>query len=71
MTLIYKDLYRSTENGNWQPCGTREREVTQEQFEVMKNNCTEIGMTYSERYNEFFMVNTDRLHATKIIVKEL
>lgn len=72
ITLSYKTLYRSTESGNWQSVGAvMERQVTKEQFETMKNNCAEIGMTYSERYNEFFMVNADRLHATKIIVKEL
>lgn len=69
MTLIYKSLYRSTENGNWQTSEMKEKEVTKEQFEVMKNTCSEIGMTYSEKYNEFFMIHTDRLHATRITVK--
>lgn len=70
MILVYKTLYRSTEEGNWQVDETRNREVTEEQFENMKASCEAIGMTYSDRYNEFFMVNLDRLHATSITVKE-
>ena len=69
MTLIYKSLYRSTEDGNWQAGESREREVTADQFEDMKANSKLVGMTYSEKYNEFFMIHTDRLHATKITVR--
>ena len=69
MILVYKNLYRSTESGNWRVEETFLRGVSTETFEAMKNTCSEIGMTYSEKYNEFFYVSTDRLHATKIIVK--
>ena len=69
MVLVYKTLWRSTESGNWQADEVREREVTTDQFEAMKANSESIGMTYSEKYNEFFMMHTDRLHATKITVK--
>ena len=68
MTLIYTAYYRSSELGNWQKGEQREREINEEQFEGMKASCTEIGMTYSEKSNEFWLVHTDRLHATKITV---
>ena len=70
MTLIYTTYYRSTESGNWQKDGQREREVTEEQFENMKANCAEIGMVYSEKYNEFRCIHMDKLHATVITVAE-
>lgn len=70
MTLIYKSLWRSTENGNWQVEDVREREVTREQFEVMKENLETIGGTFSQKYNEFFIMHTDRLHATRITIKK-
>lgn len=70
MTLIYTTYYRSTESGNWQKDGQQKREVTEEQFETMKTNCTEIGMVYSEKYNEFRIIHTDRLHATVITVEK-
>ena len=70
MTLIYTTYYRSTESGNWQKDGQREREVTEEQFESMKANCGEIGMVYSKKYNEFRILSCDRLHATVITTVE-
>lgn len=69
MTLVYKTLYRSTEDGNWQVDEVKEQEVTEDKFESMKANCEMLGATYSEKYNEFFMMHTDRLHATKITVR--
>lgn len=70
VTLIYRTLWRSTENGNWSTDEVREQVVTREHLEKMKANCELIGATYSEKYNEFFIMNTDRLHATKITVKD-
>lgn len=70
ITLIYKSLYRSTESGNWRTDEQKERIVTEKEFDNMKSNCSIIDMTYSEKYNEFFYMNVDRLHATRIIVKE-
>ena len=66
MTLIYCKYYRSTEEGNWQKEEQQSREVTEEQFESMKANCGEIGMTYSEKDDSFWLIHTDKLHATKI-----
>lgn len=70
MKLIYTTYYRSTESGNWQKDEQQEREVTEEQFKSMKANCAEIGMAYSEKYNEFRYIHTDKLHATVITVAE-
>lgn len=70
VTLVYKTLWRSTENGNWSTDEVREQVVTREHLEKMKANCELIGMTYSEKYNQFFILNTDRLHATEITIKD-
>lgn len=70
ITLVYKYKWRSTEEGNWQTERTVVKEVTNEKFEELKANCGIYGMRYSERYNEFWMVNLDRLHALSITVKK-
>lgn len=63
MKFLVKKYGRWNEDCNWQCEEEKEMTVTEEQF----NNFKEFaGYTYNKRYNEYYVISTDKLKMTLV-----
>lgn len=63
MKFLVKKYGRWSEDCNWQCYKETVKEVTEDEFNNFKENA---GYTYNKRYNEYYVISTDKLKMTLV-----